>query len=185
MKKTKRPPQPMPDASSLESIHAFVLEAKAQPVYRAADKLYLFVNDCVNDPDFRHEQAAPLLQFLMIVRDVLTDGIQPAWTLEDIMEPIVEQVKMNAAAARMPKLDAINKRKAEAKAWALDYACNAWAKDAAKKIRIGEMAESLWTAMVDAGLSDALPDKAAGLSDWVRAIAPDYAKRGGRPRKTR
>lgn len=175
----------MPDANSLESIQAFVLETKAQPVYRAAHKLYVFVNDCVDDPDFKDEQSAPLLHFLMIVRDVLTDGIHPAWTLEDIMEPIVEQVKMNAAAARMPKLDAINKRKAEAKAWALDYASSAWVKDTEQRIRIGEMAENLWTAMVDAGFSDALPDKAAGLSDWVRAIAPDYAKRGGRPRKTR
>lgn len=175
----------MPDASSLESIHAFVLKTKADPVYRAANKLHLFVNNCVNDPDFRDEQSAPLLHFLMIVRDVLTDGIHPAWTLEDIMEPIVEQVKMSAAAARMQKLGAINKRKAEAKAWALDYASNEWVKDTGQSIRIGEMTEKLWTAMVDAGFSDALPDRAVGLSDWVRAIAPDYAKRGGRPRKTR
>src|SRR5690606_12743663 len=46
-------------------------------------------NDAVTDPDFRHPDSRALLEFLLLVRDEMTDGINEKWCVDDIFEPMV------------------------------------------------------------------------------------------------
>lgn len=59
-----------------------------------------------------------------------------------------------------------------------------WEKDARQAIRIGEMCEKVWSSMIDAGYQDFMPDKQAGLKDWIKPVAPAYATKPGRPKKS-
>jgi hypothetical protein len=64
-----------------------------------------------------------------------------------------------------------------------------WETRAVEKIRIGEMAEIIWAKLLDSEISKiikqdvlkVLPDKPAGLKPWLREVAPEYAKKAGRP----
>jgi len=65
-----------------------------------------------------------------------------------------------------------------------------WDRDELKQIRLGEMCEEvyshLYTMFSGDDLADyqtALPDLPQGLKPWLREIAPDYARKGGAPKK--
>ncbi len=59
-----------------------------------------------------------------------------------------------------------------------------WEADTSQVIRIGEMSEKVWSSMIDAGYQDVLPDKQSGLKDWIKPVAPAYATKPGRPKKS-
>lgn len=88
----KRPVVAWPSDPSLEQIGEFIQTRRDQPIERAASKLFDFVNSCVTDADFRHPQSEHLLSFLMVTRDVLTDGINEHWTMDDILQPIAAAI---------------------------------------------------------------------------------------------
>lgn len=66
-----------------------------------------------------------------------------------------------------------------------------WVADTEQSIRVGEMCELVWAEMLDESIPTEsrdmamkhLPDKAAGLRNWISPVAPEYAKKRGRPRK--
>lgn len=62
-------------------------------------------------------------------------------------------------------------------------AAELWKADTAKVIRIGGMAEQVYRALAAEGFTDALPDTAERIKEWVKSAAPDYARKGGRSRK--
>ena len=64
------------------------------------------------------------------------------------------------------------------------FAQQEWEKPNGRSIRISEMSEKVWSYMVDTGYQSFLPDKSSGLADWIRPVAPDSAKKPGRPRKS-
>lgn len=66
---------------------------------------------------------------------------------------------------------------------ARDIAVELWKGDENQEIRIGDMAQHVWSAMVGEGMKDELPDQAERLKAWIRPVAPEYAKRGGRSKK--
>lgn len=64
-----------------------------------------------------------------------------------------------------------------------------WKGDKAKAIRLGEMCELVWNTFTEIdGLfelyGEVLPDRPQGLRNSLRGVAPAYARRGGRPKKT-
>ena len=63
-----------------------------------------------------------------------------------------------------------------------------WESDTRKEIRITSMCELIWPKIVeladDLTLVDLLPNDASKLKPWIRGIAPEWAKKGGRPKKT-
>lgn len=77
----------------LSEIEQFIENRKNQPISRAFGNFYEFVNSCVGNPDFRHPQSESLLSFLLIVREHLLDGLNENWTLDDILQPIVDKVE--------------------------------------------------------------------------------------------
>ena len=114
-----RPSIPWPEDRTLETIMQHVQARRDQPITRAADKLFQFVNSCVGDEDFRHPQSQHLLNFLLLTRDVLTDHITELWSLDDILEPISAEVRkqgtQHAASARSERFHA--KRRAVIDEW--------------------------------------------------------------------
>ena len=66
-----------------------------------------------------------------------------------------------------------------------------WDKEAAIKTRTGKMAQIVWSLLLDEKIPPdvkkwvmkALPDKPDGLRRWLTKVAPESAKRKGRPRK--
>jgi len=62
-----------------------------------------------------------------------------------------------------------------------------WENDRKNAIRLSEMCEIIWAKLavspLDSDFLDALPDRAAGLKPWLRTVAPEYARKGGAPRK--
>lgn len=59
-----------------------------------------------------------------------------------------------------------------------------WQADTAQEIRLGDMAERVYRALAAEGLTDSLPDTAERIKEWIKPVAPDYARKGGRRRKT-
>lgn len=63
-----------------------------------------------------------------------------------------------------------------------------WSKDTNQEIRIGAMAKKVRPQMVTAldsmGKLDLLPSDEK-IKEWLKPIAPDYARQGGRPKKRR
>jgi len=95
-------------------------------------------------------------------------------------------------------LKAYNSVKRLYKDVAQEFAKILWSKDKEQKIRIGEMCEILWSEIIDnpqlteyvkdefdKRVVDFMPNDAQGLKPWIKDVAPDYAKLGGRPSKSK
>jgi hypothetical protein len=59
-----------------------------------------------------------------------------------------------------------------------------WGDDTERKIRIGDMAESAYRTLAAEGYSETLPETVERVKEWIKPIAPEYARKGGRRRKT-
>lgn len=61
-----------------------------------------------------------------------------------------------------------------------------WREDLQQKIKVSEACEHVWADLISVAskysVEDQLPDKSSSLKDWLRPIAPEYAKKGGRPK---
>lgn len=84
------------------------------------------------------------------------------------MDPLVK--------ANAPKAAAIERAKA--------IAAELWQADAAQAIRVGEMADRVYRALVSEGFTEELPGSADRVKEWIKPDAPAYARKGGRRRKT-
>ncbi len=97
---------------------------------------------------------------------------------------LIDAVRKKDARKRMAGLQALNIAKTSAIARAQAIATELWLADTAQRIRTGEMANKVYGVLVDEGLTGLLPELPEGIKDWIKAIAPSYARKGGRPRKT-
>ncbi|MFC1689787.1 hypothetical protein ACFL07_09080 [Pseudomonadota bacterium] len=92
--------------------------------------------------------------------------------------------------ARAP-LNRINAIRGYAKNIAQAFAIQKWESEEEGKTRISEMCEHVWQRICEERyegkigqvIIDGLPDKPSGLKAWLREIAPDDAKKPGRPPK--
>ena len=65
-----------------------------------------------------------------------------------------------------------------------EYAQSQWRRDVDQQIRLGDMCELVWSEIASTEYRDKLPDQPQGLRPWLKPVAPEYAKKPGRPRKT-
>lgn len=93
----------------------------------------------------------------------------------------INEIRHGILAAQSNK--AINDPKKTVILKAKEIAKLKWKNDQSQKIKIGEMCEIIWASLIDEGCQDLLPDNPSGLKPWLRPVAPDYAKKGGRPTK--
>lgn len=59
-----------------------------------------------------------------------------------------------------------------------------WQNDTAQEIRLLDMADRTYRALAAEGFAESLPSTVERLKEWIRPVAPDYASKGGRRRKT-
>src|SRR5690625_1825086 len=86
----KRPVRVFSPSSDLDELAAALAAERERPIAKAYSKLFDFVNAAVGDPDFRHPDSRALLEFLLLVRDEMTDGINEQWDVDDIFAPMIE-----------------------------------------------------------------------------------------------
>lgn len=91
--------------------------------------------------------------------------------------------KMEQEVSRIAPLMKVNKEKEALVETARSLAEEMWDADKEEKIRISEMAVNVYDAMLDQGFIDALPENKSTLKDWIKDVAPKYARMGGKPRK--
>jgi hypothetical protein len=148
------------------------------------------------------EVAAPLAALPMrraAVQGVLTMAKQLAATLNPAQKAQLDYLLVSVAtlcgAAALPQTVANDKRykkslgvtnmlKAAAIERARDIAFERWQADTTGEILVGSMAQLVWEQMVDEGYREQLPDKPESIREWIKHVAPDYARKAGRPRKT-
>ena len=83
-------------------------------------------------------------------------------------------------ARRLPLIER-NSRKMVCKDFVQKIAEYKWQEDKGESIRIGEMCDEIWSEVIAGPWRGDLPNSAKGLRSWLRPVAPDYAKKGGRP----
>lgn len=76
-----------------------------------------------------------------------------------------------------------NKLQSELTARAQEMAQDNWDADIDKKIRIGEMAQTVYAQLHTEGHSARLPGDPDAVRKWISAVAPPYARKGGRSKK--
>lgn len=86
-------------------------------------------------------------------------------------------------AASMSYLIELNAEKGAARERAKAIASEAWQDDTAQTIRLGDMAERVYRALVEQGFTKTLPGTVERIKEWIKPVAPDYARKGGRRRK--
>jgi len=87
-------------------------------------------------------------------------------------------------AGKFKLIGGMNAAKASAVERAQTIATELWQADIAQVIRVGDMADRVYRALTDEGLTESLPGTAERLKEWIKPVAPDYARKGGRRRKT-
>jgi len=73
-------------------------------------------------------------------------------------------------------------KKTKAMEAARDMAKELWLTEEHKNKRISDMANEVYSKLYFSDFNDQLPDKKR-MNDWIRSVAPEHAKKGGRPKK--
>ncbi len=76
-----------------------------------------------------------------------------------------------------------SKAKEFAQRAAQEIARHLWIQDKEKQIKTGAMCELIWNTLCETEHLEQLPNKAEALKDWIKNIAPEYAREAGRPKK--
>jgi len=99
----------------------------------------------------------------------------------DLYETKIKSLKREAPLLRL------NLGKKHLKETAQYMAEKEWEKDTRQEIRLGSMCKKVYSIIFNEvrgdDLEKALPREPMGLKEWLRPIAPSWAKKGGRPRK--
>lgn len=66
---------------------------------------------------------------------------------------------------------------------ACELATELWGMDKTQSVRIGVMADMVYRKLVGEGMRELLPDSEERIKDWIKSVAPSYARKGGRARK--
>lgn len=83
--------------------------------------------------------------------------------------------QMGAVGVSPEKMNAMNT--------ARNIAKKLWLTDEHKDKRITEMANEIYAVLHQSGFEDQLPDKPENVKEWIRRVAPEHAKKAGRPPK--
>jgi hypothetical protein len=119
-------------------------------------------------------------------RDLLLIQLGALIELANRREVLVDGLKqLGATQKRTEALHAINAGKNAAIEQAQEIARDLWAADTDETIRIRDMADKVYKALLTRGMTDVLPQESDTLKDWIRPVAPDYACKPGKPKKPR
>lgn len=108
---------------------------------------------------------------------------------KDLME-LENNIISNSPAPQKDKLETkqikprkgVSLKKLQAQEYAKIIAKVLWNNDKERAIKIGEMAEIVYSEIYNIGYQSELPYNSASVKDWIKDVAPEYARTGGRPR---
>lgn len=116
---------------------------------------------------------------LLITHYQLSKIIEDSLTLRDrkieTIETLIEKQDL--------KPRGISKARENAKFAAKTLAHYLWSKDTDNKIKIKEMAITVYAELSQTEHHVELPDQAVSLKEWIKEVAPAYAKEAGRPKR--
>ncbi|RON25623.1 hypothetical protein [Pseudomonas lini] len=119
-------------------------------------------------------------------RDLLLIQLGALIELANRREVLVDGLKqLEATQKRTEALHEINAAKDAAIKQAQEIAKGLWEADTAETIRIGQMADMVYRTLHGLGMTDVLPEEPDTLKDWIKSVAPDYARKPGKPKKVR
>lgn len=143
---------------------------------------------------FTHEELARSTARLTLERiDFREAGIEAAG---EIAKKVAQSVTIQAISAfkqhqKRPRqenykntLGLSAERSARAQEAAKQVAQQLWEKDREHQILIGSMALKVYQILLGTEHKESLPDSDQSLRLWIKDVAPAYARKGGRPRKT-
>ncbi|MCY1449598.1 hypothetical protein D9M71_663480 [compost metagenome] len=118
-------------------------------------------------------------------KDQMADIVAGFFILGDtLLRPNLESKVERQIAFENGSLCKFNNHKAAVIEYAKVIATENWEADTAQKIRVGDMAEIVWARLVVESLKKWLPDKPEGIKEWIKSVAPEYARKAGRPPKS-
>ncbi|MBD9672994.1 hypothetical protein IB275_20610 [Pseudomonas sp. PDM21] len=123
------------------------------------------------------EKKAEQVAVVEIARKVATDV-----TREIATEVSMTVLKAYRTHLSKKRADAVKEGKKDVIALAQEIADKAWQKDTEQKIRIGEMARRVCSALLETE-HHKLVSEPSRVQRWIRAVAPDYASKPGRQRR--
>ena len=82
------------------------------------------------------------------------------------------------------KKNGISNDKHNAMTTARNIAASLWRTDQHREKRLSEMANEVWAELYRLGFADQLPEKLENMTNWIRTVAPEHARKAGRPPKT-
>ncbi|MDH1706888.1 hypothetical protein [Acinetobacter johnsonii] len=112
-----------------------------------------------------HYQLSRIIEGTLVLKDA------PVETIETLIEKEAQRPRGKSRAKEHAQL--------AAKAIAI----HEWKNDREKQIKIGEMCEIVWSTLIETEHMQELPSKPESLKDWIKEIAPGYAKEAGRPKR--
>jgi len=146
-------------------------------------------NRRILDPLDRSKKHLQELQMLIDgnkeAEDALAGLIMTFVTATTVAFMDADENKKKRFAAAFSGLNAINQTKARAQAKARCVAEEFWSADLSQEIRVGDMADKVYQALIKDGFTKGqggLPDSLERLKDWIRPVSPEYSRKGGRRR---
>ena len=124
----------------------------------------------------------------MIASVFLTLGARSEEVMHPKYEDTIDAFKaLHANTFRELPFQMHNLKKKVLKEIAQGMALYLWSDDLGQNIRLSDMCEKVYRMLAplaqDKGVFELMPGEPEGLKPWLRPVAPDYAKRAGRPRK--
>lgn len=114
----------------------------------------------------------------------IADGVQKLLMSMFQLVSEVAGASIESEVLKIAPLAKKNKAKAAVAARACELAKQFWGEDEQQQIRISAMAARVYGTLHEEGFGEILPDYQDGVKDWIKIVAPEYARKGGKPRKT-
>jgi hypothetical protein len=150
----------------------------------------IYLDDLTNTNDSTKRAASTTAELVEIQRAQLQNAALENEVLVketvNFIQIALNEKKAKTTRKRMPGLDRTNQKKNEIAGCAREIATELWAKDT-EGLRIGDMADRVYRALAAKGFTKeagGLPETTGTVGAWIKSVAPDYASKGGRSRKT-
>lgn len=131
------------------------------------------VKECLDDA------FATFEKLMMVFPEIslrLTDGVSAL-----VFAVLNNKIAIACEVAELERSRATPRKKSKAKERAWEIAKDLWIADIDKKIRVSQMADKVYKALLEEGFHDALPGKPEQLVKWLKEKeVPEHASRPGR-----
>ncbi|ADH85952.1 hypothetical protein [Desulfurivibrio alkaliphilus] len=162
------------------------------PIYPETWAVSWFNETAENIPQILPQFIPSLQPFALLVWFHLPDSWDGTCRRDTVGQYLLKaeySLSWKANVARQAPLNQINAARRELKDFTKELAKKEWAKDTDRTVRIKDMCKKVYPALCEhaanKNISDLVPDKEEGIKPWLRDVAPDYAKKQGRPPKKR